>query len=79
MVYAGLLGSAPLAFVRVLVTNPAFHASVIPTLRQALARVDVLGEAVGQLCEYMQSLKIKEVRWLIPPLRPSPRSSSPCF
>ena len=40
---------------------PPGEPGALSTLRQALARIDVLGEAVGQLCEYMNSLKIKEV------------------
>jgi hypothetical protein len=40
---------------------PPGEPGALSTLRQALSRVDVLGEAVGQLCEYLQSLKIKEV------------------
>ena len=40
---------------------PLGEPGALSSLRQALARVDTLGEAVSQLCEYMQSLKIKEV------------------
>ena len=40
---------------------PPGEPGALSTLRQALSRVDVLGEAVAQLCEYMQSLKVKEV------------------
>ena len=40
---------------------PPGEPGALTTLRDALGRVDVLGEAVAQLCEYMQSLKVKEV------------------
>ena len=40
---------------------PPGEPGALSTLRDALSRVDVLGEAVAQLCEYMQSLKVKEV------------------
>ena len=40
---------------------PPSEPGALTTLRQTLNRVDVLGEAVAQLCEYMQSLKVKEV------------------
>ena len=40
---------------------PPGEPGALSTLRQALTRIDVLGEAVGQLCEYLNSLKIKEV------------------
>ncbi|KOO21484.1 hypothetical protein Ctob_001958 [Chrysochromulina tobinii] len=40
---------------------PLGEPGALSTLQQALLRVDTLGEAVAQLCAYMQSLKIKEV------------------
>ena len=40
---------------------PLGEPGALTTLQQALLRVDTLGEAVAQLCAYMQSLKIKEV------------------
>jgi len=40
---------------------PLGEPGALSTLQQALVRVDTLGEAVAQLCGYMQSLKIKEV------------------
>ena len=40
---------------------PLGEPGALTTLQQALMRVDTLGEAVAQLCAYMQSLKIKEV------------------
>lgn len=40
---------------------PPGEPGALSTLRQALTRIDVLGEAVGQLCDYMGSLRIKEV------------------
>ena len=40
---------------------PPGEPGALSTLRGALSRIDVLGEAVGQLCEYMASLKVKEV------------------
>ena len=39
----------------------------------------VLGKGFAEPVAYEGALKIKEVRWLTPPLRPSPRSPSPCF
>ena len=40
---------------------PPGEPGALSTLREALSRVDTLGEAVAQLCEYMHSLKVKEV------------------
>ena len=40
---------------------PLGEPGALTTLQQALVRVETLGEAVAQLCAYMQSLKIKEV------------------
>ena len=45
---------------------PLGEPGALQTLQQALLRVDTLGEAVAQLCSYMQSLKIKEVRATYP-------------